>query len=185
MKHGRVRYQKRKCRCQICRDANTAYTRRYRRRLSSKDNQDSASIVEPDNQPYRDETIPAQIMAELRIRDMVTYTDDGSEGWTVEELASFMESTEDVECVIQGNHVRVSKPYVPETPDWTIPESQEWETVANGPARPRIVPRTPIASGPARPRVVPMGVAPTVPIASNRTVNSTTQSVNRQEPWGL
>ena len=172
MKHGRVRYQKRKCRCQTCRDANTAYTRRYRRRLSNKDNQDSASIVEPDNQPYRDDTIPAQIMAELRIRDMVTYTDDGSEGWTVEELASFMESTENVECIIQGNQLRVSKLPEPETLDWTIPESQAWETVANGPARPRIVPRAPTANGPARPRVVPLGKAPSVGRSSIRSARN-------------
>ena len=116
---------------------------------------------------------------------MVTYTDDDTEGWTVEELASFMESTENVECVIQGNQLHVSKPPEPETLDWSMPVPQPRKTVASGPARPRIVPRAPTASGPARPRVVPMGVAPTVPTAANRTVNSTTRSVDRQEPWGL
>jgi hypothetical protein len=173
MDHGRVRYQKRKCRCRICKTANAAYIRMYRSQLRSDERQETVSVDETDNQAYRDETIPAQITTELKTRDTVTYTDDGSEGWTPEELADYLESREDVECVIQGNQLHVSRPLEQEIVTWSVPEI------------PVLQPRKTIANGPAMPRIVPLGSAPTVPISANRAVNSTIPQVNRQEPWGL
>lgn len=161
MKHGRVRYQKLKCRCQICKDANAAYTRRYRSRLRSDKEQETAFVDETDSQPYRDETIPTQIMDELRIRNTVTYTDDGSEGWTPEELADFLEYRENVECIIQGNQLRVSRPLEQEIVYWS------------GPEIPVLRPRKTIVSGKAMPRIVPRGTAPTVGQSSIRSARNT------------
>jgi hypothetical protein len=179
MDHGRVRYQKRKCRCQVCRDANAAYTRRYRRDLRSDESQETVSVVETDNRPHRDETIPVQIVEALKYQDVISYT-DGGEGWPLDELAAYLESRENVECVVQDERLYVSnlESLQSEISSWPMPRPpipQPRETIANSLAKPRIAPRVPIANAPAMPRIVPLGKAPTVPTSSNRIINNLNQ----------
>jgi hypothetical protein len=63
-------------------------------------------------------------MYALNEQDAVSYTDDG-EGWSLDELAAYLESTENVECVIQDERLYVTnlESRQSEIPPWPMTQT--------------------------------------------------------------
>jgi hypothetical protein len=206
MGHGRAKYQKQGCRCDICRTANTEYTRDHRARKRVENTDEVAiipkhSTVPPKHTPVvseaarqvRDETVPSQIIDSLKSCDYddIAIFQDGGEGWNLAELATLLTSMAHVDCEIHEDKLYI-RPIANEiTENAPSPRVALATMTINAPknnsrqpAQPRYTPRTPTPA-PAKPREVSRAVAPSVPETSYRTPITGNHTANTKESWGL